>query len=234
MDKCFDALNVNNFSHGAKSLKPFQMPYTSVDDFRLKVWIENDFLGYLKDWKFSVENRTEFTSVAWAAAVADTPASNKVTGLSGEVMLTSNAAVLPKNQLGTNGTQVYPNSTHFGSLAACLWDSAATAAIPAVEQDSTRTAGDICRMCVAMIRCKTIVHLNNDSHVGLTKKVIHHILQQVMSSHYIASISACNGMMPKGVQGRQDTVNHQMCSTLTTRPEAHWVQDADPRQGMEP
>eukprot|EP00731_Ephydatia_muelleri_P006108 Em0003g356a len=40
-------------------------------------------------------------SVAWAAAVADTPASNKVTGLSGEVMLTSNAAVLPKNQLGT-------------------------------------------------------------------------------------------------------------------------------------
>ena len=40
-------------------------------------------------------------SVAWAAAVADTPASNKVTGLSGEVMLTSNAAVLPKNQLGS-------------------------------------------------------------------------------------------------------------------------------------
>ena len=40
-------------------------------------------------------------SVAWAAAVAETPASNKVTGLSGEVMLTSNAAVLPKNQLGS-------------------------------------------------------------------------------------------------------------------------------------
>ena len=39
--------------------------------------------------------------MAWAAAVADTPASNKVTGLSGEVMLTSNAAVLPKNQLGS-------------------------------------------------------------------------------------------------------------------------------------
>lgn len=77
MDKFFDALNVHNFSHGAKSLKPFQMPYTSVDDFRLKVvrtmtsmtsslftflkWIENDFLGYLKDWKFSVENRTGFS-----------------------------------------------------------------------------------------------------------------------------------------------------------------------------
>ena len=39
--------------------------------------------------------------MAWAAAVADTPASNKVTGLSGEVMFTSNAAVLPKNQLGS-------------------------------------------------------------------------------------------------------------------------------------
>ena len=38
-------------------------------------------------------------SVAWAAAVADTPASNKITGFSGEVMDTSNAAVLPQNQL---------------------------------------------------------------------------------------------------------------------------------------
>ena len=40
-------------------------------------------------------------SVAWAAAVADTPASNKITGFSGEVMDTSNAAVLPKNHLGS-------------------------------------------------------------------------------------------------------------------------------------
>ena len=31
--------------------------------------------------------------------MANTPASKKVTGLSGEVMDTSNAAVLPKNQL---------------------------------------------------------------------------------------------------------------------------------------
>ena len=44
--------------------------------------------------------------MAWAAAVADTPASNKVTGLSGEVMLTSNAAVLPKNQLGSKMSAV--------------------------------------------------------------------------------------------------------------------------------
>ena len=32
--------------------------------------------------------------------MANTPASNKVTGFSGEVMDTSNAAVLPKIQLG--------------------------------------------------------------------------------------------------------------------------------------
>ena len=40
--------------------------------------------------------------MAWAAAVANTPASNKVSGFSGEVMDTSNAAVLPKTQLGSN------------------------------------------------------------------------------------------------------------------------------------
>ena len=37
--------------------------------------------------------------MAWAAAVADTPTSNKVIGFSSEVMDTSNAAVLPKTQL---------------------------------------------------------------------------------------------------------------------------------------
>ena len=83
MDKFFDALNVHNFHHGVRLLKPFQMPYTSVDDFRFKVlikyacmhacvyflyniyfifkWIENTFLVYLKDWKLSVERRTGFS-----------------------------------------------------------------------------------------------------------------------------------------------------------------------------
>eukprot|EP00731_Ephydatia_muelleri_P014976 Em0008g696a len=40
-----------------------------------------------------------------------------------------------------NGTQVHPSSKHLGSLATCLRDSAATAATPAVEQDSSRMAG---------------------------------------------------------------------------------------------
>ena len=40
-----------------------------------------------------------------------------------------------------NGTQVHPNSTHFGSLATSLRNSATTAAISAVKQDSSRMAG---------------------------------------------------------------------------------------------
>ena len=43
--------------------------------------------------------------------------------------------------LQPNGTQVHTNSKHLGSLATCLQDSAATAATPAVEQDSSRMAG---------------------------------------------------------------------------------------------
>lgn len=37
MDKFFDSMNVHNFTHGYHSLKSFQAPYTSGDDYRLKV-----------------------------------------------------------------------------------------------------------------------------------------------------------------------------------------------------
>ena len=37
-DKLFDTLNVSNFSEGCQSRKPFRQPYTSADDFRLKVY----------------------------------------------------------------------------------------------------------------------------------------------------------------------------------------------------
>eukprot|EP00731_Ephydatia_muelleri_P018397 Em0011g437a len=57
-DNFFDCLNVHNFSHGARALKPFQMPYLSPTDFRLK-WLKEVFLGYLKDWKSSVEQPRE-------------------------------------------------------------------------------------------------------------------------------------------------------------------------------
>lgn len=60
MDKFFDALNVHNFSHGVKSLKGFQLPYTSGEDHRLK-WLESDFLKYLEDWRLSVMERKQFT-----------------------------------------------------------------------------------------------------------------------------------------------------------------------------
>ena len=36
-DKFFDALNVSNFTVGVHQRKPFQLPYRSKDDFRLKV-----------------------------------------------------------------------------------------------------------------------------------------------------------------------------------------------------
>eukprot|EP00731_Ephydatia_muelleri_P022830 Em0015g413a len=59
-------------------------------------------------------------SVAWAAAVANPPTSNRVIRFSGEVMDTSNAAVLPKNQLGSKcilaKDQVhYQGTVHIGS-----------------------------------------------------------------------------------------------------------------------
>ena len=37
MDKFFDCVNVHNFTHGLHARKPFQMPYWSAEDPRLKV-----------------------------------------------------------------------------------------------------------------------------------------------------------------------------------------------------
>ena len=39
VDKFFDCLNVNNFNSGKQKRKPFQGPYRSPQDFRLKVII---------------------------------------------------------------------------------------------------------------------------------------------------------------------------------------------------
>lgn len=39
IDKFFDALNVTNLVSGKLKRKSFQSPYTSSDDFRLKVWV---------------------------------------------------------------------------------------------------------------------------------------------------------------------------------------------------
>lgn len=37
IDKFFDILNVHNYTHGLHARKPFQMPYTTSKDKRLKV-----------------------------------------------------------------------------------------------------------------------------------------------------------------------------------------------------
>ena len=38
-DKLFDTLNVRNFTNGKHHRKPFQNPYRTGDDFRLKVHV---------------------------------------------------------------------------------------------------------------------------------------------------------------------------------------------------
>ena len=37
MDKFFDCVNVKNYTEGVRSRKPFQLPYRSAKDERLKV-----------------------------------------------------------------------------------------------------------------------------------------------------------------------------------------------------
>ena len=45
-DKFFDLMNVQSFSGGRKSRKPFRHPYLSADDFRLAVCCNNVMLCY--------------------------------------------------------------------------------------------------------------------------------------------------------------------------------------------
>ncbi len=81
-DKFFDCFNVRNLSEHRQKRKPNLRPYTSTDDERLTVsttfliqnsllkhnhtshcipqWLEDDFLGYLKEWKDSVDSRQGF------------------------------------------------------------------------------------------------------------------------------------------------------------------------------
>ena len=61
-DNFFDCLNVRNKKEGDFKLKPFLKPYESVNDERFD-WLVNSFLGYLKQWKESIDGRPgKFTS----------------------------------------------------------------------------------------------------------------------------------------------------------------------------
>ena len=80
-DKFFDCLNVRNLQEHHHRRKPNLAPYSSSTDERLSVsafksfsqrfkvyeiythlqWLENDFLGYLKEWKDDVAARDDVT-----------------------------------------------------------------------------------------------------------------------------------------------------------------------------
>ena len=66
MDHFFDCLNVRNTTEHTLKRKEFLKPYSSVEDERF-LWLQEDFLGYLANWKSSVENRVgNFDAVAKA------------------------------------------------------------------------------------------------------------------------------------------------------------------------
>ena len=75
-DKFFDCLNTRRAGEGKEKLKPDLEPYRSEKDVRFKVslvytivlviiklypqWLEDEFLGYLTEWKESVDERKGF------------------------------------------------------------------------------------------------------------------------------------------------------------------------------
>lgn len=82
-DKFFDCLNTRRIGEGKEERKPDLEPYWSDKDVRFTVssmdilillackaimvqWLEETFLGYLKEWKESVNARTGFDKKAKA------------------------------------------------------------------------------------------------------------------------------------------------------------------------
>ena len=56
MNIFFDCFNVRSTKEGYFQRNQYLKPYTSETDERFK-WLEEDFLGYLDDWKESIEKR---------------------------------------------------------------------------------------------------------------------------------------------------------------------------------
>ena len=56
MNKFFDCTNVRNQSEWIKTRNETVAPYRATDDPRFD-WLENVFLGYLKEWSESIEKR---------------------------------------------------------------------------------------------------------------------------------------------------------------------------------
>ena len=56
IDLYFNCLNLRSTVEYQRKRKPFLAPYTSVHDQRY-LWLENEFLRYLREWKESIANR---------------------------------------------------------------------------------------------------------------------------------------------------------------------------------
>ena len=57
-DKFCDIMNVSSTTASSRELKPFNAPFSSIDDPWFS-WLKNQFLKYFKDWFRSIEERTE-------------------------------------------------------------------------------------------------------------------------------------------------------------------------------
>ncbi|KAK7089540.1 uncharacterized protein [Littorina saxatilis] len=60
MDRFFDCLNTRHLHEAEHKRKPDLRPYTDANDERFR-FLQEDFLGYLFQWKASVENRPGFS-----------------------------------------------------------------------------------------------------------------------------------------------------------------------------
>ncbi len=56
VDCFFDCMNSRSLNEAERKRKPFLAPYKSLNDPRFE-FLENDFLGYVENWKKSVEER---------------------------------------------------------------------------------------------------------------------------------------------------------------------------------
>ena len=66
IDQFFNCLNVRSLDEHLRKRKPLLAPFTSIEDNCFQ-FLENEFLGYFRDWKESIENRQgEFTANARA------------------------------------------------------------------------------------------------------------------------------------------------------------------------
>ena len=55
-DRFFDIMNVSSTTASSRELKPFNAPFSSIDDPPFS-WLKHQFLKYFEDWLRSIEER---------------------------------------------------------------------------------------------------------------------------------------------------------------------------------